>query len=140
MTLGDTDTMVRERTHRRIMQRETHLSAMPGERLTTTQNNLLSSVNLPRTRADYIAQVKVDIQRERRGKHEMTARWMEILLDLAVKHPQGADVWVGFRPCTLTQILKSRFKSSSNYSSGLMTLSENALVFFRKALKVMIRH
>ena len=87
------------------------------------------------TRADYIAQVEVDIQRERGDKHEKTARWMEIILDIAITHPQGMDVWVGMWPLSLRQTLKSRFENSSNYSNVLKNLSEKRLVFFRKKLK-----
>ena len=50
---------------------------------------------LPKTRSDYIVQVKKDIRRKTRDRHETKARWMEILLGIAVIRPQGVDVWVG---------------------------------------------
>ena len=65
---------------------------MQGERIATTLDQGLLRNNppsflpkpFPKTRSDYIAQVEVDIRREKRDKHEMTTRWMEILLDIAV--------------------------------------------------------
>ena len=90
---------------------------------------------LPNTRSQYISLVKGDIRRERRDKHEKTARWMEIILDIAATHPQGADIWVGMWPPSLRQVLKLRFESSSNYANTLTNMSEKTLVFLRKALK-----
>ena len=75
--------------------------------------------SLPKTRSQYTALVEGDIGRERRDKHERTARWMEIILDIAATHPQGADVWVGMWPPYLRQTLKSRFENSSNYAITL---------------------
>ena len=83
---------------------------------------------LPRTRAYYIAQAEVEIRRERRNKHAKTAHWMEIIPDIAVKHPQGEDVWVGMYPPTLRQIIKSRFENSSIYSNAITDLSEKAMI------------
>ena len=60
---------------------------------------------------------------------------MEIIFDIAVTHPQGADAWVGMWPLTLRRALKSRYENSSNYSNSLTTLSEKRLVILRKALK-----
>ena len=57
---------------------------------------------------------------------------MEIILDIAATHPQGADVWVGMWPPPLRQTLKSRYDNSSNYTNALTNLSEKRLVFFRK--------
>ena len=65
---------------------------------------------------------------KRKGETEKTARWMEIILVIAVTHPQGAGVWVGI------WTLKSRFENSCNYSNVLTNVSKKALVFFRKAL------
>ena len=42
---------------------------------------------------DYIARVNVDIRKATKSGFLKTARWMEIILDIAVTHPQGADVW-----------------------------------------------
>ena len=45
---------------------------------------------------EYIAMVEGDIRRERRDKHEKygkTARWMEIIQDIAATHPPEAGVW-----------------------------------------------
>ena len=79
------------------------------------------------------------IRRDRRdNKHDtygMTAEWMEIILDITVTHPQGADVWVGMLPQSLRQLLKTRFENSSNYANALTNLTEKRLIFFRKALK-----
>ena len=54
--------------------------------------------------------VEGDICREKRenkhDKHGKTARWMEIILKIAVTHPQGADVWVGMSQPSLRQTLK----------------------------------
>ena len=68
---------------------------------------------LPKTRSDNIAQVEVDIRREKRDKHEKTARWTEIILDIAVKHPQQADVRVGMWPPILDRHLNQDFKTAA---------------------------
>ena len=49
---------------------------------------------------------------------------MEIILDITVTHPQGADVWVGMLPPSLKQTQKLRYKNSSNYTNALTNLSE----------------
>ena len=61
---------------------------------------------LPQTRNDYITQVKVDIRREERAGHHKTIAWMKIMLEIAVKHRQGADVWLGMWPPIPRQTLK----------------------------------
>ena len=60
---------------------------------------------------------------------------MEIVSDIAVKHPDRADVWVRMCSSSLRQILKSRFENSYNHANALTFLSEKRLVFFRKARK-----
>ena len=60
---------------------------------------------------------------------------MEIILGIAVPHPQGMDVWVGMWPPSLKQTLKSRFENSTNCPNSVTNLTEKLLVFFRKALK-----
>ena len=60
---------------------------------------------------------------------------MEIILDLAVIHPQEADEWVGKWPLILRQILKSTSGNSTNFSNILTNFSKKALVFFIIALK-----
>ena len=87
------------------------------------------------TRSQYIAMVEGDTRRERRDNHERTACWKEILLDIAVNHLQGADVWVEMWPPSLRQILKSRYENSSKYTNALTNLSVKRLIHFRKALK-----
>ena len=57
------------------------------------------------------------------------------VLEIAIKHPQKADVSVGMCPPTLRHALKSWFENSNNLSNALTNLSQKALVFFRKALK-----
>ena len=81
-----------------------------------------------------IALVTGDVKRQRGDKHFKTATWMEIALDIAVTHPQGADVWVGLWPPQLRQLLKTRFKcSNSTYNNALSNLSDITLTFYRKA-------
>ena len=73
----------------------------------------------PRTRSDYI---------EERAGHHKTVQWMKIVLDMAVKHPQGADVWVGIWPPTLRQTQKHRFERSNPTNNNTLTnISERAL-------------
>ena len=61
---------------------------------------------------------------------------MKVALDIAVTHPQGADIWVGMWPPHLRQTLKTRFESSnSTYANALTHLTEQQLTFYRKALK-----
>ena len=62
---------------------------------------------LPGIRRDYIALVKGYIKRHREDRHPKTAAWMEVALDIAVTHPQGADIWVGMWPPHLKQLLKT---------------------------------
>ena len=57
---------------------------------------------------------------------------MEIILDIAATHLQGANVRDGMGPPYLRQTLKSRFESSRNYANALL---EKRLVFLRKPLK-----
>ena len=68
-------------------------------------------------------------------KHGKNARWMEIIIDIAVTHPQRADVWGGIWSPSLRQTLKSRFEDSSDYANALTNLLEKELVFFRKVFK-----
>ena len=61
---------------------------------------------------------------------------MEIALDIAVTHSQGADVWVRMWTPMIRQLLKARLEnSSSNSTNALTNLFEKALVFYRRALK-----
>ena len=61
---------------------------------------------------------------------------MKIVLDTAIKHPQGADVWVGMWPPTLRQTLKHRFERSNPlYINAHTNISERALGYCRKSLK-----
>ena len=57
------------------------------------------------------------------------------MMDGAVTNPKEANEWVGMWPPALRQILKTRFKNSSNYANTLTNLSDERLVFVRKALK-----
>ena len=41
------------------------------------------------TRKDYIAQVKVNIRTATKSGFHKTARWMELILDIAVTHHQA---------------------------------------------------
>ena len=99
------------------------MSTTQGERLTITLDQGLPRVNpptiiiksLPKTRSQYTAMAEGDIRRERKDNHENSACWMEVILDIVVTHPHGADVWVGMWPPSLRQTLKSRFENSSNY-------------------------
>ena len=61
---------------------------------------------------------------------------MEIATDIAVTHPQGADVWVGMWTLTLRQLFKTHFENIiSTYINALTNLFHKALVFYRKSLK-----
>ena len=61
---------------------------------------------------------------------------MEIMLDIAVKHPHAADVWVGMWPPTLSQALKRRFeRNNATYINGLTNISEIALAYYRNLSK-----
>ena len=79
---------------------------------------------LLKTRSQYIAMVEGDIRREKGDTHEKTARWMEIILDIAAAHSQRAGEWIGMWPPSLRQTLKSRLENSSNYANVLTNLSE----------------
>ena len=87
---------------------------------------------LPVTRRQFIELVNSTIRRERKQKHERTARWMEIALDLAVKHPQGADAWVGMWTPTLREELRTRYQSS--YPNAFNQLKEKDMTYHRSAL------
>ena len=63
---------------------------------------------LPKTRSEYIEQLNVDTRSEWRAKHQKTAQWMKMVLNVGVKYPKGADAWVGIWPPILKQALKSR--------------------------------
>ena len=67
----------------------------------------MSSLNAHKTQSEYIEQVNVDIRREKTAKHHKTAQWVEIVLDIAFKHPQGADVWGGNR-ATITEAITKK--------------------------------
>ena len=57
---------------------------------------------------------------------------MEIALDLAVKHPQGADAWIGMWTPTLRDDLKRRYQSS--YPDAFNQLKEKDMTYHRNAL------
>ena len=50
------------------------------------------------SRGDDIALVRGNVKKHREDIHFKTATWMELAMDIAVTHPQGADVWVGMWP------------------------------------------
>ena len=56
--------------------------------------NSTGSGSAKRNHSDYIALVKGDIKRHGEDRYFNTATWMEKSLDIAVTHPQGADVRV----------------------------------------------
>ena len=61
---------------------------------------------------------------------------MKIVLDIAVKHPQGADVWVGMWSPTLWQTLKHKFeRSDPTYINALTNISERVQRYYRNHLK-----
>ena len=95
---------------------------MPEKRLRAALGNPKSIVDPIKGTCNLITQVKVDIRRERRDKYEKTTSCMEIMLGIAVKHPQKAKFWVGMWQPTSRQILKSRFENSINYSNALTSL------------------
>ena len=101
---------------------------MSGGRLTTALGNAMSSVNPPTNTS------KLQSPGDKNDKDEKISRWIEIILDIAVTHPQGADAWKEIWPSTL-QLVKSRFENSCNYSNALANLSDKALVFFKKIKK-----
>ena len=72
---------------------------------------------LPDARTQYIAQVKVDIRREEGAGYHKTVAWMKIVLDIAVCHPQRADVWVQIGSPTLRQALKADLREATQLKS-----------------------
>ena len=68
--------------------------------------------------------VEGDTWKARKSEFYKTSEWIEKVIDIAVKRPRGADVWVGMWSTTLRQALKSRFeRSSSIYINALTNIS-----------------
>ena len=104
------------------------LKRLTTTRLTTTLYQGVLRINppptTPKNSPKSIAQVETVIRRERRDKQKQGSPIDKKILDIAVTHPQGEDVWDGLRPPTIRQTPQSKFENSRNYSNALTNLSE----------------
>ena len=119
----------KSRPHSRRVHRRSHLSNVWNSRFPTT---LDQGVPIKAASSD---KKTIHTTSSRRHKRNEIASWMEIALNIAVINPQGADVWVGMWTLMLT-----RFENNnSTYTNALTNLSEKVLVFYRKALKELLK-
>ena len=65
----------------------------------------------------------MDIRREERAGYHKIVAWIKMVLDIAIKKAQRADVWVGVWPSILRQTLKHTFEmSNSAYRNALTNI------------------